>query len=64
MNTCIVRNSPELVHWPLYSVFMNNIFYFIEICNLTSYADDNILNQIASSNKPFINALLKYTAIK
>ncbi len=28
---------------------MNDIFYFIEICDLANYADDNILDHIAST---------------
>ncbi len=32
---------------PLFNIFMNDIFYFIEICNLANYSDDNTLDHIA-----------------
>ncbi len=33
----------------LFNIFMNDIFYFIELCDLVNYADDNILSIIAST---------------
>ncbi len=39
------------------NVFMNDIFYFIETCDLTVYADDNTLHHIASTIEAVISAL-------
>ncbi len=39
----------------IFNVIMNDIFYFIEICDLTNYADDNTLHHIASLNKVRFN---------
>ncbi len=36
---------------------MNDIFYFIETCDLTNYADDNTLHHIASTTEAVLSAL-------
>ncbi len=46
----------------LFNVFMNDIFYFIEICDLANYADDNTLDHIASTIETVLSALHKETA--
>ncbi len=46
----------------LFNVFMNDIFYFIEICDLANYADDNTLDHIASTIETVLSALQKDTA--
>ncbi len=33
----------------LFNIFMNDIFYFIDLCDLANYADDNTLSIIAST---------------
>ncbi len=43
----------------LFNVFMNNIFYFMEICDLLNYADDNTLSIIRNTVNLVINALKK-----
>ncbi len=43
----------------LFNVFMNNIFYFMEICDLSNYADDNILSIIRNTVNLVISALKK-----
>ncbi len=40
---------------------MKDIFYFTEICELANYADDNTLDNIASTNETVLSALQKYT---
>jgi hypothetical protein len=45
----------------LFNVFMNDIFYFIEECDLTNYADDNTIDIIASTVDAVLNALRKDT---
>ncbi len=40
---------------------MNDIFYFIEICDLAKYADDNTLDHIASTIETVLSALQKDT---
>ncbi len=41
---------------------MNDIFYFIEICDLANYADDNTLDHITSTIETVLRALQKDTA--
>ncbi len=41
----------------IFNVFMNDIFYFIETCDLTNYADDNSLHHIASIIEAVLSAL-------
>ncbi len=36
---------------------MNDIFHFIETCDLTNYADDNTLHHIASTIEAVLSAL-------
>ncbi len=43
----------------LFSVFMNDIFYFIEICDLANYANDNTLDHTASTIETVLSALQK-----
>ncbi len=43
----------------LFNVFMNDIFYFMEICNLLNYADDNTLSVIRNIVNLVISALKK-----
>ncbi len=33
----------------LFNIFMNDIFYFIELCDLVNYGDDNTISIIAST---------------
>ncbi len=33
----------------LFNIFMNDIFYYMEICNLVNYADDNTLRKLLTS---------------
>ncbi len=40
---------------------MNDIFYFIEICDLANYADDNTFDHIASTIEAVLSALQKVT---
>ncbi len=40
---------------------MNNIFYFIEICDLTNYVDDNTFHHIASIIEAVLRALRTHT---
>ncbi len=42
---------------------MNNIFYFIETCDLRNYADDNTLHHIASTIEAVLSALRTNHAI-
>ncbi len=46
----------------LFNIFMNDIFYFIEICDLANYADDNTLDHIASTIETVLSAIQKDTA--
>ncbi len=46
----------------LFNVFMNDIFYFIDIYDLANYADDNTLYHIASTIETVLSALQKGTA--
>ncbi len=41
----------------IFNVFMNDIFHFIETCDLTNYADDNTLHNIASTIEAVLSAL-------
>ncbi len=41
---------------------MNDIFYFIEICDLANYADDNTLDHIAITIETVLSALQQDTA--
>ncbi len=43
----------------LFNIFMNDIFYFIGICNLLNYADDNTLSVIRNTVNLVISALRK-----
>ncbi len=43
----------------LFNVFMNDIFYFMEICDLLNYADDNTLSIIRNTVNLVISALTK-----
>ena len=45
----------------IFNVFINDIFYFIESCDLTNYADDNTLDIIASTIEMVLSALRKDT---
>jgi len=45
----------------LFNVFMNDIFYFMETCALTNYADDNTLDIIANTSEMVLSALGKDT---
>ncbi len=44
----------------LFNVFKNDIFYFMEICDLLNYADDNKLSNIRNSINLVISAPKKY----
>ncbi len=41
----------------LFNIFMNDIYYFIDICDLANYADDNTLSIIASTIELVLAAL-------
>ncbi len=41
-------------------IYMNDIFYFIEMCDLTNYADDNTLDHIASTIETVLRPYKKY----
>ncbi len=41
----------------LFNVFMNDIFYFIEIYDPANYADDNTLDHIANTIETVLSAL-------
>ncbi len=41
------------------NVFMNDIFYFMEICDLVNYADDNTLSVIERTVQMVLSALKK-----
>ncbi len=43
----------------LFNVFMNDIFYFMEVCDLLNYADDNTLSIIRNTVNLVISALKK-----
>jgi hypothetical protein len=43
----------------LLNVFMNDIFYFMEICELVNYADDNTLSIIQNTIELVLSALKK-----
>ncbi len=43
----------------LFNVFMNDIFYFMQICNLLNYAYDNTLNVIRNTVNLVRSALTK-----
>ncbi len=43
----------------LFNIFMNDIFYFMEICDLLNNADDNTLSVIRNTVNLVINALKK-----
>ncbi len=45
----------------LFNVFMNDIFYFMEICDLLNYADDNTLSVKRDTVNLVISALKKDT---
>ncbi len=42
----------------LFNISMNDIFYFMEICDLLKYADDNTLSTIVNTVKLFLDALI------
>ncbi len=41
----------------LFNVFMNDLFYFIETCSLTNYADENTLDMISCTIEIVLSAL-------
>ncbi len=45
----------------LFNIFMNDIFYFIDLCELANYADDNTPSIIASTIEVVLAALIKDT---
>ncbi len=45
----------------LFNVLMNDIFYFIEICDFANYADDNTLDHTASTIESLKSSLQKDT---
>ncbi len=45
----------------LFNIFMNDIFYFIDLCDLENYADDNTLSIIASTIEVVLAALKQCT---
>ncbi len=44
----VMNNNSALVLFS-FNIFMNDIFYFIELCDLINYAEDNTLCIIAST---------------
>ncbi len=45
----------------LFNIFINGIFYFIDLCDLANYADDNTLSVIASTIEVVLAALKQDT---
>ncbi len=45
----------------LFNIFMNVLFYFIETCSLTNYADDNAFDIISYTIETVLSALRTYT---
>ncbi len=45
----------------IFNLFLNDIFYFIETCDLTNYVDDNTLHHIASTIEAVLSALMTDT---
>ncbi len=45
----------------LFNIFMNDIFYFIDLCDLSNYADDNTLSIIARTIEVVLAALKQDT---
>ncbi len=45
----------------LFNIFMNDIFYFIELCDLVNYADDNTLSIIGSTIEVVLGSLKQNT---
>lgn len=43
----------------LFNVFINDLFYFMEVCHLFNYADDNSLSKFANAVNSLIDALKK-----
>ncbi len=41
----------------LFNIFMNDIFYLTDLCDLANYADDNTLSIIASTTEVVLAAL-------
>ena len=41
----------------LFNIFINDLFFFIEKCNLYNYADDNFLSHVSKSSTEVLDAL-------
>ncbi len=46
----------------LFNTFMNDIFYFMEICELVTYADDNTIRTIATNTVKLVCDAFKQDA--
>ncbi len=60
-NTKLTKGIPQGsgLGYFLLNVFMNDIFYFMEMCDLVNYADDNTLSAIERTVKMVLSALKK-----
>ncbi len=47
----------------LFNIFMNNIFYLIDLCDLANYADDNTISIIASTMEVVLATLKHHKSI-
>ncbi len=47
----------------LFNIFMNDIFYFIELCDQVNYADDNTLSITASTIEVVLATLKQDTEL-
>ncbi len=63
-STPVLKGKPQCSCFGpfIFNVYMNDIFSFIEICDLANYADDNTLDHILSTIETVLSALQKDTA--
>ncbi len=45
----------------IFNIFMNDMIYFMKICDLVNYADDNTLSTISNTVKLVLDALIQDT---
>ncbi len=45
----------------LFNIFMNDMFYFVDLCDLANYADDNTLSGIPRTIEVVLAALKQDT---
>ncbi len=76
MNLYVVKISNERSSWMallkgipqcsglgpfIFNIFMNDMIYFMKICDLVNYADDNTLSTISNTVKLVLDALIQDT---